>query len=150
MTTVLTLLTRDEQHAHQAVIDQWLVDNHIDTSNLAPGWISIERNDNGDDAGTGTGTDGPDQDDTDDADAGSSKNADSGKSRKGDKGDKGGKDKDADGDLFIRYHAFKRDTAGNRIPDPDGRNQSWVEERTTPLTAELPAFNDTSEATEYA
>jgi len=130
MTTVLTLLTRDEQHAHQAVIDQWLVDNHIDTNNLAPGWISIERADNGDDAGTGTGTDGPDNDDTD--------------------GQGSDADKDAEGELFIRYHAFKRDTAGNRIPDPDGRNQSWVEERTTPLATELPAFNDNTEATEYA
>lgn len=110
MTTVLTLLTREEQHTHQATIEQWLVDNHIDVSNLAPGWISIERADNGDNAGTGTGKDGANQDD----------------------------DAEPEGDLFIRYFAFKRDTNGNRIPDPDGRNGSWIEERTTPLATELP------------
>lgn len=109
MTTVLTLLTRNEQDTHHDAIQQWLVDNNIDTSNLAPGWISIERNDNGDNAGTGTGTDGAGQDDS-----------------------------KPEGDLFIRYFAFKRDTNGDRIPDPDGRNGSWIEERTTPLATELP------------
>lgn len=109
MTTVLTLLTRAEQHTHQTVIDQWLIDNHIDTSNLAPGWISVERDDNGDNASDGDGHDGRTEDDS---------------ARKG--------------DTFIRYFAFKRDTNGDRIPDPDGRNQSWVEERTAPLSAELP------------
>lgn len=110
MTTVLTLLTRNEQDTHRDQIQQWLVDNNVDTSNLAPGWISIERNDNGDNAGTGTGKDGANN----------------------------GDDTEPEGDLFIRYFAFKRDSAGNRIPDPDGRNGSWVEERTTPLATELP------------
>lgn len=116
MTTVLTLLTPNEQGQHPDAIQQWLVDNNIDTSNLAPGWISIERDDNGDNASDGDGHDGRTEDD---------------KSRKG--------------DTFIRYHAFKRDTAGNRIPDPDGRNQAWVEERTAPLSAELPDLGGDNE-----
>jgi hypothetical protein len=53
---------------------------------------------------------------------------------------------EADGQTVIRYPAYKLDPSGRRSIDPDNCNQAWTEQRTTPMTVELPPYQQQSEA----
>lgn len=46
----------------------------------------------------------------------------------------------------IRYPAFKVDSNGRRMVDPDDETQSWTEQRTGALTVALPELNASSVA----